>query len=220
MTMLFDAQKSSGNRMLGCSQPSIFFYFTTIIERSYVVVRVFQIVISNPFQSSSFSAILVPLCCRINPLGFFFLSKPLFYVSRHLNRNLGRTGNDSKYYDIAHSTRKNKHERTRHQTEGFTRHPTLLVFHTCFTYFWWLKNRGMYMYVRITSYLHHQMLFVTSNKIQFAVPLFVLWTIDHRYDNIKCSNDKHYWKAVSLQTSYLFAYINTFFGELRWKLFN
>ena len=37
-----------------------------------------KIVISNPFQSSPSSAILVPFCCRINPLVFFFLRKLLF----------------------------------------------------------------------------------------------------------------------------------------------
>ena len=37
-----------------------------------------KIFISNPFQSSPPSAILVPFCSRITPLVFFFLSKPLF----------------------------------------------------------------------------------------------------------------------------------------------
>ena len=37
--------------------------------------KLFKVVISNPFQSSP--SILVPFCFRINPLVFFFLSKPL-----------------------------------------------------------------------------------------------------------------------------------------------
>ena len=43
-----------------------------------LAIPFFKIVISNPFQSSPFSAILVPFCFRINPLVFSFLSKPLF----------------------------------------------------------------------------------------------------------------------------------------------
>ena len=37
----------------------------------------FKIVISNPFQSSPSSAILLPFCLRITPLVFTFISKPL-----------------------------------------------------------------------------------------------------------------------------------------------
>ena len=42
------------------------------------LAKLFKIVISNPFQSSPSSAILVPFCFRITPLVFFFLSKLLF----------------------------------------------------------------------------------------------------------------------------------------------
>ena len=42
------------------------------------MAKLFEIVVSNPFQSSPSSAILVPFCSRITPLVFFFLSKPLF----------------------------------------------------------------------------------------------------------------------------------------------
>ena len=42
------------------------------------MAKLFKIVISNPFQSSPSSAILVPFCSRITPLVFFFLSLPLF----------------------------------------------------------------------------------------------------------------------------------------------
>ena len=42
------------------------------------LAKLFKIVISNPFQSSPSSAILVPFFFRIDPLAFFFLSKPLF----------------------------------------------------------------------------------------------------------------------------------------------
>ena len=42
------------------------------------MAKLFKIVISNPFQSSPSSAILVPFCSRITPLVFFLLSKPLF----------------------------------------------------------------------------------------------------------------------------------------------
>jgi len=45
------------------------------------IAKLFKIVISNPFQSSPSSAILVPFGFRINPLVFFFLSKPLFLGS-------------------------------------------------------------------------------------------------------------------------------------------
>ena len=41
------------------------------------IAKLFKIVISNPFQSSPFSAILVPVCFRIPPLVFSFISKPL-----------------------------------------------------------------------------------------------------------------------------------------------
>ena len=40
--------------------------------------KLFKIVISNPFQSSPSSTILVLFCFRIIPLVFLFLSKPLF----------------------------------------------------------------------------------------------------------------------------------------------
>ena len=63
------------------------------------IAKLFKIEISNPFQSSPSSAILVPFCFRINPLVFFFLIKPLFF--QHFNRNLGRWRNDSKYRDVA-----------------------------------------------------------------------------------------------------------------------
>ena len=42
------------------------------------LAKLFKIVISNPFQSSSSSATLVPFCSRITPLVFFFHNKPLF----------------------------------------------------------------------------------------------------------------------------------------------
>ena len=42
------------------------------------MAKLFKIVITYPFQSSPYSAILVPFCSRIAPLVFFFLSKPLF----------------------------------------------------------------------------------------------------------------------------------------------
>ena len=41
------------------------------------LAKLFKIIISNLFQSSPSSAILVPFCSRITPLLFFFLSKPL-----------------------------------------------------------------------------------------------------------------------------------------------
>ena len=63
------------------------------------LAKLLKIVISNQFQSSPSSAILVPFFFRITPLVFFFLSKPLFLGSQHLNRNLGRPRNDSKYRD-------------------------------------------------------------------------------------------------------------------------
>ena len=42
------------------------------------MAKLFKIFISNLFQSSPSSAILVPFCFKITPLVFFFLSKPLF----------------------------------------------------------------------------------------------------------------------------------------------
>ena len=44
------------------------------------MAKLFKIDVSNPFQSSPSSAILVPFCFRINTLVFFFLSKPLFLI--------------------------------------------------------------------------------------------------------------------------------------------
>ena len=41
------------------------------------LAKLFKITISNPFQSSPSSSILVPFFFRITPLEFFFLSKPL-----------------------------------------------------------------------------------------------------------------------------------------------
>ena len=38
------------------------------------LAKLFKGVISNPFQSSPFSAILVPICFRNKPLVFFFIS--------------------------------------------------------------------------------------------------------------------------------------------------
>ena len=43
-----------------------------------LIAKLFKIVIFNPFKSSPSSATLLPFCFRINPLVFFFLSKPLF----------------------------------------------------------------------------------------------------------------------------------------------
>ena len=57
------------------------FHIKGATSRSCIVKKVaklFKILISNLFQSSSSSAILVPFCSRITPLVFFFLSKPLF----------------------------------------------------------------------------------------------------------------------------------------------
>ena len=71
------------------------------------LAKLFKIVISNQFQSSPTSAIFVTFCLRINPLVFFCLSivwclfclsKPLFEpLEPHLNCNLGRRRNGSKY---------------------------------------------------------------------------------------------------------------------------
>ena len=52
-----------------------------LLHRSYTLKKMpklFKIIISNPFQSLPPPAILVSFCSRINPLLFFFLSKPLF----------------------------------------------------------------------------------------------------------------------------------------------
>jgi len=63
------------------SNHTVFIRLKELRHRSCIlkkIVKLFKIVISNPFQSSPSSAILVPFCFRINHLVFFFLSKPLF----------------------------------------------------------------------------------------------------------------------------------------------
>ena len=86
----------------------ILLYLKELSHRSLFfkkLAKLFKIFLSNPFQSSPSSAILVPFSFRINPLVFICLRKPLFLGfpgSQHFSINLGRPKkNVSKSLDVA-----------------------------------------------------------------------------------------------------------------------
>ena len=70
----------SRNSMQFLSRPELHQVLKELRHRSCIlkkIAKLFKIVISNPFQSSPFSAILVPFCSRFTHVVSFFLSKPL-----------------------------------------------------------------------------------------------------------------------------------------------
>ena len=90
-----------GGPVLSYGKCSKFFKGTTsscILQKSG---KLFKIVISNPSQSSSSSATLVPFCFRITRLVFFFFKKPLFSGFPTLSPSFRPSKNDLKYRDVA-----------------------------------------------------------------------------------------------------------------------
>ena len=95
-------KKTERGTVLQSNNSYIILHVSFDVASSYVVCRscilkekqkakVLKIVISNPFQSSPSSAILVPLWFRITLWWFSSLANHYFWVtvSQHFNRNLG-----------------------------------------------------------------------------------------------------------------------------------